>query len=116
MALVLAAFGQAPFEHTHDSDAAHGHAETLPHAHVLAGLPHGLAWDDHDDDQDARLKDWVTEQGPEAARMAPAILVDGVEFQWTVQIVGRRAERIRNHDPPDLAPLPARGPPSLTLL
>jgi hypothetical protein len=115
VASLLLAFGQAPFNHTHDSDPHHDHAEGIVHAHKhwQGHAPVGPGWEDRDYDSDARSRDWFAGDGRSPVRFVATLPETVVVTAPAVLTCSLIAELIpRNHDPPWLINLKSRAPPA----
>jgi hypothetical protein len=114
VAFVLS-FGKAPFEHTHDSDPHHKHANGISHTHWPSERDHdtsgapGLSGTDH---FDARMLDWIPSDG-----RTPDYFAVGLPESIALPIPAPLTARVpktsaRGHDPPALFSLTPRAPPA----
>ena len=111
VASLLLAFTQAPFNHTHESDPHHEHAEGFVHAHWDDHVPIGPGWEEDDHDSDARSLDWFAGDGKSPIKVA-ATLPETVILPTPTVRTSRIAELIpHNHDPPWQSNLKSRAPP-----
>lgn len=124
IASLLFAFTRAPFQHTHDHDAAHRHAHGFSHTHLATGpsahddhhgVDHGhdrLALEAADPGADVRLIDWLGGDGQAPLKLLfdlPATVESRCSLVQTA-IVEQPAPR--NHGPPRQSSLHPRAPPA----
>ena len=113
--LVLS-FAKAPFEHTHDSDPHHEHANGISHTHWANDPPR---YDSSDaprlygtNNSDARMLDWIPGDGRAPIYFA-VDLPEAVAMAIPSPLVVRVPETAsRGHDPPTFLTLSPRAPPA----
>jgi hypothetical protein len=115
IASLLVAFAQAPFDHTHDSDPYHEHAEGLIHAHAHweAEAPNGSAVASPDHDGDVRFKEWFCFEGKTQIPFVGSLPMAPPAAKLTLAVSHSIADFApRSHDPPFLRILQSRAPPA----
>jgi hypothetical protein len=108
-------FGKAPFEHTHDSDPHHEHANGISHTHWPSKQDHDTSDGPRlssTDNSDARMLDWIPSDGRTPNYYA-VDLPESIAFAVPAPLTVRVPETSpRGHDPPALISLTPRAPPA----
>jgi hypothetical protein len=114
IATTLMAYAQAPFAHVHDTGSDHARAHANDHSHFTLHEDHDHpVWEAAEDSDEARWMEWLAGDGtavdPLWIHLPASPHAHSLE-QSAHTIV---APQPCNHDPPQIAQLPSRAPPSL---